>query len=140
MAPAAQMALSAACLFVTAEIVHDDEVAGWEGWDEELHDIGGEELAVDRAFEHAGRVDPVAAQGSHKGQRLPLAERSFGDELAAAFGPTPQRRHISLGPGLVDEDQPLGIKSALILLPLRAPPRDLQAILLLGEQAFFLKL
>lgn len=36
----------------------------------------------------------------------------------------------------VNEDQPPGIKSVLVFLPLRQPSRDLRAILLAGEQAF----
>lgn len=47
--------------FVTAQIVHDDHVAGRERGDEALLDIVGEALAIDRLVEHARRVDPVAA-------------------------------------------------------------------------------
>lgn len=119
------------------EVVHDDDVARRQGRDEELLDIGGEELAIDRPVEHAGRIDPVAAQCRHEGKRLPFAERGLGDELAATPGPAPQRGHVGLGPGFVDEDQFCGIKPALILLPLFPPPRDLRPILLAGEQAFF---
>ena len=46
---------------MAVEIVHDDDVARRESGDDELLDIGGEELAVDRSVEHAGRVDPVVA-------------------------------------------------------------------------------
>jgi hypothetical protein len=42
-------------------------------------------------------------------------------------------------PSLVDKDQAPGIKPALILLPLLAPPGDLRPQLLDGEQRFFLK-
>jgi hypothetical protein len=45
--------------------------------------------------------------------------------------------HIGLGPGLVDEDQAVRIKTPLILLPLGAPAGDVGAVLLGGEQAFF---
>jgi hypothetical protein len=76
-------------------------------------------------------------QRGQEGQRLPLAERGLGDQLVAAPGPAPDRGHVGLGPGFVDEDQPLGIKSPLIFLPLLAPPGDLGTILLGREQAFF---
>ena len=40
--------------FVAAEIVHDDDVAGFQGGDENRLDIGSEALAVDRAIEKPG--------------------------------------------------------------------------------------
>jgi hypothetical protein len=45
-------------------------------------------------------------------------------------------RHVGLRPGLVDEDQALGINPPLILPPLRPPARHVGAILLGGVQAF----
>jgi hypothetical protein len=47
--------------FVTAEIVHNDDVAGSEGGYQQLLDIGEEALAVDRPVDDARRVDPVGA-------------------------------------------------------------------------------
>ena len=44
------------------------------------------------------------------------------------------RRHVGLGPGLVDEDEAPGIKPPLIPLPPFAPARDLRPQLLDGEQ------
>jgi hypothetical protein len=63
--------------------------------------------------------------------------RGLGDQPLAAWSPTPERRHVGLGPGLVDEDQAPGIKLCLILLPLRAPSRDPRPVPLAGEQRFF---
>jgi hypothetical protein len=45
--------------------------------------------------------------------------------------------HVGFGPGLVDKDQPFGIKSALVFLPSLAPAGDVGAILLAGVQALF---
>lgn len=39
--------------------------------------------------------------------------------------PIDWRLYVGPGPGLVDEDEALGIKQALVLLPLIAPTRDL---------------
>lgn len=122
---------------VTAEVVHVDDVAGIERWHEELHDPGGEALTIDWSVEHARRIDPVVPQGGHEGQRTPFAERGAGDELVTAWRPAPDRRHIRLGPGLVDEDEAARIKPALIFLPLLSPPRDPGPHLLDGEQRFF---
>ena len=47
---------------VRAEIVEHDDVAFFQGWDENLLDIGGEALAIDGAVDHERRVEPIAAQ------------------------------------------------------------------------------
>jgi hypothetical protein len=56
----------------------------------------------------------------------------------AARCPAPQRCHIGLCPGLIDEHQPSGIDPILILGPLRPPASDIGAILLGGNQRLFL--
>jgi hypothetical protein len=122
---------------VAAQIVHDNDIAGRQRRDQELGDIGGEAFAVDRPVEYAGRIDPVVTQRREEGERPPFAERSMGHELCPARRPAPDRRHVRLGPSLVDEDEASGIKPPLILLPLRAATGDRRARLLLGEQAFF---
>ena len=122
---------------VAAKIVHNDDIARRERGHEELLDPCGKAVTVDRSIEDARRVDPVMAKCSQEGQRAPFAERSAGDQLAPARRPAPDRRHVGLGPGLVDEDQPPGIKPPLVLLPLFPPARDLRPQLLDGEQRFF---
>src|SRR3954453_8024160 len=56
----------------------------------------------------------------------------------AAWRPTAQRRHIGLGPGLVDEHQVLRIDAMAIAQPLRTATRDIGAILFTGDQGLFL--
>ena len=129
--------LADGCALVTAKVVHDDDIAGVERWDEELLDPGGEAEAVDRSVKDARRIDPVMTECCQEGQRAPFAERRAGDELAAARRPASDRGHVGLGPGLVDEDEAPGIKPVLILLPLLPPPGDLRPQLLDGEQRFF---
>lgn len=84
---------------------------------DELLDIGGEELAVDRYVEQAWSIDPVVAQDGDEGQRAPLAEGRLGMEPLAPPRPTMGAGHIGLGPGLIDKDEARGSKLALILLP-----------------------
>lgn len=122
---------------MAAQIVHNNDVAGCQCWHQELLDIGIEACPVDRTIEHAGCIDTVMAQCGQEGQRLPMTERRSGHQLVAARCPAPDRRHVRLGPGLVDEHQAARIKPALILLPLRPPARDRRPVLLDGEQRFF---
>jgi len=63
--------------------------------------------------------------------------RGLGDQPLAASCAAMSAGHVSLGPGLVDEDEPGRIKPPLILSPLRPPPGDVGTILLAGVQAFF---
>ena len=137
LAPAARMSCAHGLALVAAEIVHDDDVAWAQRGDEDLLDIGSKALAVDRPLEKPWRVDPVMAQGGQEGRGLPAAVRDLGDERSAARRPSPQRRHVGLGPGLVDEDQALRIDAILILCPLRPPPRDVGTIAFASHHAFF---
>jgi hypothetical protein len=93
--------------------------------------------AVDRSVDDAGRLDPVATQGGQKGQRAPAAVRHLGDQPGAASATPMAAGHIGLGPGLVDEDQALGVKPALVLPPPDASPGDVGTVLFAGVQAFF---
>ena len=73
---------------VRAEIVEDHDVAGLEGRDEELLDIGAKAFAVDRSIEQAGRIDPILAQGGEERCGLPVALRDLVDEPLAAAAPS----------------------------------------------------
>ena len=68
---------------------------------------------------------------------LPFAEGNIGYEPLALQAAPAQGRHIGLDARLVDEDEMPGIKSTLILAPLRAPPCDLGVQLFGGKNAFF---
>jgi hypothetical protein len=89
-----------ACSPVEAEIVEDDDVALFQGWDENLLDIGEETLALDGAVNHARRVDPIAAQRCDEGHGFPVAMGRLGHKPAALGTPAAQRRHVRLDPGL----------------------------------------
>jgi hypothetical protein len=122
---------------VAGEVVHDDDIARREGWDEALLDIIKEAVAVDRLVQHTGSVDTVTAQSSEEGHGFPMTVRGFGMKPLALGSPATQRSHVRLRPSFVDEDQPRWIKSSLILLPLRAPSGDLWPELFGGKNAFF---
>ena len=123
--------------FVAAQVVHDDDVPWLEGWHQELLDISGEGLAVDRAVEDAGCIDPIMPQRCQEGERAPVPKGGPANQLFAARSPTADRGHVGLGPRLVDEDEAPWIKPALILSPLLAPFGDGRPQLLGGEQSFF---
>ena len=90
---------------MASQIVHDDNVARAERGHQELLGPGEEAFPIDGTVDHAGRIDPIVAQGSDEGHRAPPAMRHLGVETltaeTAAMGPG----HVGLGPGLVDEDE-----------------------------------
>ena len=122
---------------VRAEIVHHDDVAGFECRHEKLLDIGSEAFAVDRAVEDTRCGEPITAQRAEEGERAPVAVRGKAPEAFAPRPPAPKRRHVGLDPGFVDKDQPLRIETGLKGSPALAPPRYIGAGLLKGEQRFF---
>ena len=52
--------------FVTAEIIHNDDVARLQRWQQELLDIGAEALCVDRPVEQAGSGKAVMTNAPRK--------------------------------------------------------------------------
>ena len=137
-APAALIGVSHGFAFVGAQIVEHDDVVGLEGRDQELLDIGEKALAVDRAVEHAGRLDAVVAQRGEEGRGLPVAVRDLGDERSSARRPAVEPGHVGLGPGLVDEDQPRRIDALLMASPAPAVALYVRTILLARDERLFL--
>jgi hypothetical protein len=122
---------------VGAEIIHDDDVAGFQVGDELLLHIGAEAFTVDRAVEDAWSGKPVAAERAEKGQRAPVAMRGEAAQALAFWSPAAQRGHVGLDPSLVDEDQPPRVEAGLPRSPTLPSAGNVGAGLLKGEQRFF---
>jgi hypothetical protein len=122
---------------VAAEIVHDDNVAGLQSWEQLLVDIGAEAFAIDGAIEDARRREAVAAECAQEGQGAPASLRRKVTQSLAFATPAAQRRYIGPDPGLIDEDETVRIEATLPGLPPPSPARDVGANLLSGEQCFF---
>ncbi len=134
-----RMACRTALALVGAEIAaEDNDVARLQRRREELFDIGAEALAVNRAVEQAGRINPVIAKSGKKRRGLPAAMRNLVDEALAFRRPAAQPGHVGLGPGLVDEHQSPGIDAALIGSPARAMAAYVRAVLLARDEGLFL--
>ena len=122
---------------MAAEVVHDDDVACLQRGNEHLLDIGAEALAVDRAVEDARCGEGVGAQGPEKGQGAPVAVRRKASQALALLSPAPKRGHVGLDPGLIDEDELVGVELLLPRSPALAAAGDVSSRLLEGEQRFF---
>ena len=94
---------------VTAEIVQDDDIARPKRRREHLLDLGAEDVAVDGAVDDQWRGEAVGAQAGNEGRGFPVPVRDRRNQpLSRRRAPIPPR-HIGGGPGLVDEDQPVGV-------------------------------
>ena len=120
--------------FMAAEIVEDDDVAGRQPRHQETLDVNEEAGPVDRSINDAWRLDTIDTQGCHNGHGAPMAVWRLLDEAIATPAPAAQARHVCLGPGLVDEDEALGVKPGLVGLPPCAPPGDVGSVLFGGVQ------
>ena len=85
MRPGRGTVFSAIGLLVGGQIVHDDDIAFFEGWDELGLDIGFEDSAVHRRIDDEGRGEGAATQSGDKGLGLPMAEKGFGPEAPSPF-------------------------------------------------------
>src|SRR5690606_31911701 len=97
---------------------------------------GCEASSVDGAVEHAWCIDAVTGQCCDQGQRLPTLKWNAGLQSAATGCPAPDRRHVGLGPGLIDRVPPSWIEAALVFLPQRPPARDFRTALLAWHNGF----
>ena len=122
---------------MTAEIVHDNNVASAKRRHQDPCHIGAKALAIDRPLKKPRRIDPIEAERGQEGRRVPATMRDLGDAALAARRPSAQWSHVGLGPGLVDEDKALRRDAILILCPLRPPPRHVGTIAFASHHAFF---
>ena len=122
---------------MAAEIVHNDDIAGFEHGHEDLLDIGEEAEAVDRPIDDAWSCEAIAAQRGENGERSPTAAWNFSHEPLALRTASMGARHVRLGPRLVDEDEPVGSELSLVALPADTPPLNVRSVLFAGVQAFF---
>lgn len=121
-----------------SEIVHDNDVAGLEHGDEDFFDVEPKALAVDGAIDKPRRLNVVSSERRDERHRVPMSERRLLLQSVAARGPPPQRRHIRLSPGFINENEPVRVDPLLIGDPLRAPACHIRPVLLDGYQRLFL--
>lgn len=98
---------------------------------------GLEDGAVHRSIDDKGCAQAVLPQPGDKGGDLPMAVRDRRDQARPALLAAAPSGHLGGGPGLVDKDEPGGIKPALVLPPLVPRGGDVRARLLGGVRGFF---
>lgn len=123
--------------FVAAEIVEDDDVSRRQGPNEFLLDIGQKGIGVDRPVEDPWCIEPVVSEGCDKSHRSPMSVGDMGDQAFASFAPAPERSHIRLHPGFINEHEAIRIDLALMALPPFTLTGQLRPVLLGRQHGFF---
>src|SRR5215471_628488 len=122
------------------QIIHDDDIAFFEGWGELFLNVSLEDAPVHRGVDDEGRGQPVAARAGHEGLGHPMAERRLCAQPLSLEGAAAQTGHFGCGSGLVEKDEPMRLKPHARLArgdPFFARRFDIGAILLACQQRFF---
>lgn len=122
---------------VTGEIVHHHNVSGVQCGDQFMVNVSGECFGIDRPVKDPGGVDAVMAQSRDKSHRIPVPVGGVALQTLPLGGPAPQRGHVGFRPGFINKDKPRGINPTLMAFPPIPEPRDIRALLLLGQRGFF---
>ena len=124
--------------FVGGKIVHHDDIAGAQGWDEKMLDISQEARAIHRPIKHTGRGDPIMTKRGNECCCHPMAVRDGRDKALTARSASIKPCHIGLRPSFVNEDKMFRVQTGLACTPLVAGFGDIRAILFGGAQGLFL--
>jgi hypothetical protein len=125
------------CDLVNTDVVHEQDVASFQGRREDLFDIGRERLAIHRASQHKGSGHAIVAQGGDESAGFPVAMQDFLDQPLAAWRAATETGDIARDAGFIDEDQSLRIKPRLPPSQGLSTGGDVRPILLGGAQTFF---
>ena len=124
-------------VFVDGEIVEHHHVAGLQGRDEDLLDIGEKRGVVERAVEdRRGPETPDAQRGDHR-VRLPVAAGGMVPKSRTARAAAIPPQQIRGDAGLIDEDVAARVVDRLRVAPVPAGGRDIRSALFVGVNRFF---
>ena len=123
--------------FVRGKVVRNDDIAGLEGGDEDLLDVGAETDPVHRPVEHAGGREPGDAEAGDERTGLPMPLGGvIGHALAAGAAPIAPKE-IGRDAGFIEKDEVGRVKRGRGRRPLRAGGRDVRPVLFGGAHRFF---
>lgn len=115
---------------VAGEVVHDDDVSWLERWRENVADVGLEPVAVDGAVQDHGGDHAAEPQARDQRGGLSVAVGEAHPQPGAARTPPVAAGHVGCRPGLVDEDQALGVEVWLGVEPGAPLLQNVRAVLL----------
>ena len=131
-------AISHAGDLVSGEDVHDDDISETERSDQPLIDISAQAIAIDGAINDPWSDDGTLVWGRYERGGFPVA---VGNDVAyeslASWATSIEPSHAGGSSCLVNENQPLGFKAALGLLPTGSCLDYISSLLFSGTKCFF---
>jgi hypothetical protein len=122
---------------VGGQVVHDDNVAGFQGGSKELLRPGPEGLAIHRAIQRHGCGDAVATKGREERGCAPVAVRRLHQQPVTDGTAATAAHHVGGKAGLVDEGETVDIEAGLVLNPVFTRRLDVRPVLLGCVKGFF---
>jgi hypothetical protein len=105
--------------FVGGEVVHDNEVTGFQFGDQDLAEVSEEVGSGQGAVDHHRSAEPGQPQAAEEGGGGPAAFGHGIDDALADRSPTVEPGHRRGAEGLVEEDEPTRIDPGPDDVPLR---------------------
>ena len=125
---------------MAGEIVHDDHISFGQGRGQLGLNIGFEDMPVHWRINYPGSNQAITPQPCDERLSFPVAERGLGFQPLIFRTPSAQAGHFCVGPGFVNEYQPVGFKphSGLAFVDPDCPSLpDVHTVLFAGQQRFF---
>ncbi len=104
-----------------------------------MADIGFEPVAVDRPVQHHRRDHATEPQACDQRRGLSVAVREAHAQPRAALAAPMAACHVGRGPGLINEDEPLGVEVRLSVKPGAPLAQNVRSILLDGVAGLFFR-
>ena len=123
--------------FVAAEVVGYHDIARLQGRTQHFLDVVKEGLAVHRAVQEPGSLDPVRAQGGDEGVGVPVTMGGVVHAALALGSPAVAPGHAGGHAGLIKKNELLAALLLLSLSPLLSGQAHVFSFLLAGAQSFF---
>ena len=98
---------------VSRQVVHHDDVVGFECRGQHLLGISEERLAGHRPSSHHRRGQAIVPERGEEGDGLPVAERRLGQQARVTRRATVEPGHLGASAGLVDKDKLVGVDEVL---------------------------
>ena len=121
-----------------AEVVHDDEVAGPEGGQQNLTEVGFEVGPGEGAVDNHRGAEAGEAEAAEEGGRFPVTVRDGIDHPLADRSPAIEAGHRRRAEGLVEEDEATRVDPRLDDLPFRPFEDDVRPVAFGGPEGLFL--
>ena len=122
---------------VDRQVVHHDNVAALEGRNKALLHISEKQGSVHGALKNERCGHPAQTQATDKGDGFPVPVRRVIDQPLADGTAAAKSHHGTVGPSLIDKDQPCRVEHALFAHPASARADYVGALLLGCVQSFF---